>query len=48
MRTQTLNIVANANSQTSINTAKLNLNAGIYVVLLSTETESNFIKLLIY
>lgn len=45
--TQTLNIVANASSQTSINTAKLNLASGIYVVLLSTGTESNFVKLLI-
>jgi hypothetical protein len=34
-------------SQTSINTTKLNLSAGMYVVLLSTETERNFVKLLI-
>lgn len=45
--TQTLNVVANASSQTGINTAKLNLASGIYVVLLSTGTESNFVKLLI-
>jgi hypothetical protein len=45
--TQTLNVVANASSQTSVNTAKLNLASGIYVVLLSTGTESNFVKLLI-
>jgi hypothetical protein len=45
--TQNLNILANENSQTSINIAKVNLSSGIYVVLLSTETESNFIKLLI-
>lgn len=45
--TQMLNIIANANSQTSINTAKLNLSSGIYVVLLSTPIESNFVKLII-
>lgn len=45
--TQNLNIVANASSQTSINTAKLNLASGLYVVMLSTEKESNFVKLLI-
>ncbi|MFZ4798150.1 MAG: T9SS type A sorting domain-containing protein [Bacteroidia bacterium] len=38
---------ANSNSQTSINTAKLNLSSGIYVVLLSTPNESNSVKLLI-
>ncbi len=45
--TQNLNIVANASSQTSINTAKLNLASGLYVVVLSTGNESNFVKLLI-
>ena len=44
---QSLNTVANASSQTSINTSKLNLSAGVYVVLLSTESESNFVKLFI-
>ncbi len=44
---QSLNVVANLNSQTGINTAKLNLSTGIYVVLLSTDTESNFVKLII-
>ncbi len=45
--TQNIEVKANASSQTSINTAKLNLASGIYVVLLSTEKESNFVKLLI-
>ncbi len=44
---QSLNVVANLNSQIGINTSKLNLSSGLYVVLLSTENESNFVKLLI-
>ena len=45
--TQNLNIEAGTNSQIGINIAKLNLSSGMYVVLLSTVNESNFIKLLI-
>ncbi len=45
--TQNLSIESGSNSQTEINTSKLNLSSGLYVVLLSTENESNFVKLLI-
>jgi hypothetical protein len=45
--TQNLSIEADSNSQIGINTAKLNLSSGMYVVLLSTENESKFVKLLI-